>query len=372
MCGLVHGKRKNGYPIANAILKRFDKQRSRGTEGFGYVSVENGYIKNVVRAETETEIKKRLKNEKASEILFHHRRPTSTPNYKELAHPIVVKNKLLDYDYYIIHNGVIRNSHELKRKHEEKGFEYQTEMTEITTTKIKIGEKTYSKESSLVTKFNDSEALATELALFFDGKKGTIDTQGAVAFIAYQTRKDGKVIKMHYGKNTINPLTVENNGDLYFIRSEGGKYELESNRIITLDYETGERTVKVVDVGKGYSYQNWNKKNETSTPALPARKEVKEPEDLEDDKDYYWSEDHLASVREEIICLKVDLEDCDNHLEAYPEEDDIPPKEINDYIYWTQYKDEVEDKLEEKEQMANSIMDYLEYMKPATHPMGFS
>ena len=100
--------RSDGLPASKPVQRRYTAQKSRGVRGFGYIAVENGKIKRVVRSTTEAGIERELKQETASEILFHHRLPTSTPNVEDSTHPIVIKNKLLKYM-----RSSIRFSHEL-------------------------------------------------------------------------------------------------------------------------------------------------------------------------------------------------------------------------------------------------------------------
>lgn len=371
MCGLVQGKRKGNFPIANAVLKRYENQKSRGTEGFGYIAVKDGYIKSVERAETEDEIRKKLEKETSNEILFHHRRPTSTPNYEELAHPMVIKDDCFKHDYYIIHNGIIRNASELKEEHEKLGIKYQTELLEIKKTVAKTKTKERVSETVYTHKFNDSEALAVELALYFEGKKDAIDAMGAVAFIGYETDKKGKVLKMHYGRNT-NPLMIEENGDLFFLRSEDGNDDIEKDTITTVDYITGHTVTNNIEIGN-YTYQVPRQRepqlpNFDGTPDyLPSGKE----HERETDYDYYYSKHHLEDVKEEITCLEQDIEDCVTWLDKYPEGRSIPNQELDSFLFYTEYKEECEDKLKEKQEYANSIMEYLDYTK-TNKSIGFS
>lgn len=93
MCGIVYVRRHDGKPAAKSVRKRYHNQKARGTEGFGYVAVQNGRVVSVARAQTEHEIMQKLEQETADEILFHHRMPTSGPNVEEMAHPILVEHK---------------------------------------------------------------------------------------------------------------------------------------------------------------------------------------------------------------------------------------------------------------------------------------
>jgi len=256
MCGIVFGRRKDNKPISKSLFKRYIKQKSRGSNGFGYVAIENGYIKGVKRFETQEQVKKELDKEDSSEILFHHRLPTSTENLRDLNHPIVVKNKLLKKHYYVVHNGVISNDQELREKHEKLGFEYTTKL------EVKETKKTRNAEYEVVDEFyNDSECLAIEVALMLEEKQQAIETKGTVAFICIQTNKRGKVEKIHYGRNSGNPLTYENIDDnIEFIKSVGQGEEMSEYVLFSEDYETGETTSteKVIANTYGYAQEKYS------------------------------------------------------------------------------------------------------------------
>lgn len=234
-------------PVGKAVLKRFHKQRERGKEGFGFLTIDKGKISGIHRFEKEAESNLALGDCKSSTILFHHRIPTSTPNYKDMTHPIVVKNKMLDKDYYVIHNGVLQNEDDLKAKHEAMGFVYTTAMREISIVETISGRTEHIEEM-----YNDSEALAIELALYLDGKQTTIDTRGTVAFICVEADKKGNVLNIHYANNGMNPLVIEDNRDLLFIKSTGDGVKVDSNELLTIDYITGKKTFKIVDIGLKY------------------------------------------------------------------------------------------------------------------------
>lgn len=247
MCGVLFARRRDKHPVKKALLKRYNAQAARGRKGYGYIAIDNGVVRDVQRFETEFEAEKAVKNESASEILFHHRMPTSTPNEKDMTHPIVVKNKELASDYYVIHNGVLRNENTLKLKHEALGYEYTTHREVITTIKTK-----HNKKETTTVSFNDSEAFAIELARFLDGKSDKIDAVGTISFICLETDHKGKVLSIHYGHNSGNPLVIENNGDLFFIKSEGNKDDemVPTDRLFTMDYKTGSLTAREVAIGR--------------------------------------------------------------------------------------------------------------------------
>lgn len=215
MCGIVYVNRKDGRSAVKSVKKRYRKQRLRGVEGFGYVAIKDNKIVSYKRAPTEHEILELLDKETAPEILFHHRFPTSTPNMEEQAHPILVSNGIFDFDYYVVHNGVIRNPFLRKQEHDKMKIPYSTELTPLW--KATSG-KSYYADSNI--KFNDSEALAVDTALALEGKLPGIDAEGAAAVIALKV-KDGVVVDRIVYRNHGNPLKYDNNKHMVTIASQG-------------------------------------------------------------------------------------------------------------------------------------------------------
>lgn len=269
MCGLIYAKRRDNRSAVKSLLKRFEQQKGRGTQGFGYIVIKNGVIHDIKRAKFESHIKEFLKEDNdAHEILFHHRFPTSTINLEEMTHPIVVKNDLLEYDYYVIHNGVLTNEDELKKEYDKMGFVYTTAIKKKTV--VEVAGRTIVEEEE--DGFNDSESFAIDLALYLDDKKNTIDSRGSIAFICLQTYKDGRVKSIHYGRNEGNPLVVEDNGDLLFLKSSGSGEDIEENTLFTIDYATGNLSSKEVKIGS--RYVNWaGFGRNTETTYLPTPEE---------------------------------------------------------------------------------------------------
>lgn len=262
MCGIVFVSREKGQKANNMIEKRYEAQKNRGTQGFGYVGLDKNFkVVSYERSETEEDIMKKLDGEKATTILFHHRMPTSTPNIVEASHPILVSSEMLDYDYYAVHNGIITNDDELKLKHEKMGFTYQTELTKQILTKKGAVRSAY-------TVFNDSEALAHELALVLDGEKADIEIKGSVAFIVLKVRKsDQQCISVHYGRNFSNPLKVfEIDKDYWTLTSEGDGVQIRANEIHTINFLTDEYSSEVKAIGE--ATKSWDIHNHT-TPTTP-------------------------------------------------------------------------------------------------------
>ena len=228
MCGIAMGFSKKGKRISKSIMKRYLDQKHRGSQGFGYVAFykdgKGGKI-SVGRSTEEPEIRTQIMNEHSSMIMFHHRFPTSTPNVVEATHPIYVSHDELDYDYFVVHNGVVRNATELRTKHENLKYVYNTVIeTELVThhTSKKTGAK-YFTSGTKTEKFNDSEALAIEVARLLDGMTSSIDAVGTIAIIAWKINKEtGKLVSISYGHNSGNPLTIADTSDSFFLTSMGG------------------------------------------------------------------------------------------------------------------------------------------------------
>lgn len=218
MCGIVYVQRKDNKSAVRQALKRYQAQKGRGSEGFGYVAVkQSGNVTDSHRFMFEHEMITSLNKTKHQHLLVHHRFPTSTPNVPESAHPIKVSHKELQYDYIVTHNGVLQNDEELKEKHNKLGYPYTTELQcTYTTPKHKI--------YSAGAQWNDSEALAIELARNIEGLIERVEARGTIAYLVLQVEKTtGKAIALYYGTNGGNPLCLTVNKDYIVIASEGGK-----------------------------------------------------------------------------------------------------------------------------------------------------
>jgi hypothetical protein len=70
--------------------------------------------------------------------------------------------------------------------------------------------------------FNDSEALAIELALVIEGKTSEITANGSIAFVVLQVDKETQKTKaMYFGRNFGSPLIMEKNRKFLTLKSEG-------------------------------------------------------------------------------------------------------------------------------------------------------
>lgn len=261
MCGIAYVKRKE-FGSVRPLIKRYDEQKSRGQEGYGFVAIDDGCVVAYERHEFWSGILPKLmewKN-KAKEILFHHRYPTSTDNIAEQAHPIVVDNPILKSKYYVVHNGVIHNDNEAKKRHEEKGFIYTTEAFQKTVYEFKDG-RNVSIESG-ETKYNDSECVAIEFALWNEGLiENQIDLRGSIALVAMEVeRNTEKVIAVHFGHNYGSPLKMWTSGQKFtsYINDIATAEELLSKvfdeEMVTITSESTSSNSISLDEDRIYSY----------------------------------------------------------------------------------------------------------------------
>lgn len=322
MCGLLYAKRLDNRSVVKPLLKRYEHQKNRGTQGFGYMVVKDGRLVDLRRAKYEYYIKEFLNAEKdAPEILFHHRMPTSTENLEEVTHPIVVENDSLDYSYYVIHNGVLQNEDELKTLYESLGFKYTTDITKRTT--IEVAGKVTKEETTVG--YNDSESFAIDLARFLDGDTKELISVGSIAFICYQTYKDGRIKAIHYGRNSGNPLIVEDNNDLFVIKSSGSGKEIDEDKIFSIDYATWKTTETEIAVGKTYQ-QKMGFGSKDKYPELPERTGIRDDnvpvvnygEEDESVISFYTSQERKNEVEEEIRQLSADIQFSREELKNYP------------------------------------------------------
>lgn len=221
MCGIVYRKSLINSNIARDVLNMYKNQRSRGTEGFGFYIPDR---KRIVYNTQEQGIVKTLKRTTATEMLFHHRMPTSTDNVLNACHPFRIElNKNI---YVIVHNGYLSNENELKKEHDSKGYKYRSIQPDG--------------------RFNDSESLAYDIALFLEGEQTELKSKGAIAFIAI---RNGQTI--YFGRNAQSPLVYNLNDRHLTIRSEGKGIDCETNQLYI--YENNQITKEPLEIPE-YSY----------------------------------------------------------------------------------------------------------------------
>lgn len=238
MCGLIAAfntdpKKKNKTektgPVNEFIINQYEDQHGRGTQGFGIIRIDKNQKIEVDRATEPVKFLLDLYQSPSKMIIAHHRMPTSTENKMSQTHPMYVANELLTHSYLVVHNGVVGNAEELKTKHETLGFKYTTEHTE------KYGGTYPGYPGRTEVKFNDSEALAIELALFIEGKIHTIGTFSNAAFIIVQIDKTViNASKIFYGRRG-NPLMMSKTRGSLRLSSEGSGNEVEEGHLYSFD-----------------------------------------------------------------------------------------------------------------------------------------
>lgn len=241
MCGLIGVFAKKNGNVTGRVVELYQKQKKRGSSGFGFLAINGDEIIASGRAKDENSIRSQLKRTPASGILFHHRFPTSTENTLGTTHPIFVSNKELEFDYYVSHNGVIRNHHLLKSKHEILGYQYRTLHKNKTVVEYQDG--SVEEVSSGVESYNDSECFAIEIARQIDGVTEKSDIIGAAAFWAVKLVKGtNKIIDVMYGTNSGRSLKEFNYRKHYGFSSETG-VDVANMYIYHLNLKNGKKTL---------------------------------------------------------------------------------------------------------------------------------
>lgn len=229
-------------------MQIFDKQRGRGTQGFG---VYDGQEDNLVHASKEESILKWLTKYDSNMLLFHHRFPTSTVNVKRAAHPFATKDFFGDTEYILVHNGVMRNENDRYDEHVKLGIQYQSLLEDGS--------------------FNDSEALLWDLALHLEGDLKEFESIGRLAFVCIK-REKGQITKLYFGRNG-SPLNMYRDKNGIALSSEGPGEPINTHKLYTWHYKSKRLTTKDMRFpeflpyrGGAYEYHP----QPSTTPALPA------------------------------------------------------------------------------------------------------
>lgn len=280
MCGIVYAHDFGGNPVNNGILQQFDLQRRRGTQGFGLF---DGQEKHIVRAANEDRILNWLVKYDSNLIMFHHRFPTSTVNVKKAAHPFSTKDYFGKTQYILIHNGVIRNSKELRPEHEKKGIKYQSLLDDGT--------------------FNDSESLLWDFALYNEGEQKDMKVYGRMAFVCVKLVK-GELDRLYFASNNLtgSPLKLKRDKKGIALSSEGPGDLIDIDTLYTWNYKLKRLTNRrlfIREYDKSWSYG----KGSTYTPSAYTKDESdayqrwlkgRSPSFSQDDeKAGNWLGDHL-------------------------------------------------------------------------------
>lgn len=303
MCGLIWHRQRNGKSAAKKVRKIYHNQDQRGQQGFGFIEITGDSVGELKRFQYEKETLHALYPTEATEILFHHRIPTSTPNIPESNHPIPVQHKSLKYDYYVIHNGVVSNTKVLREKYEKMGFTFTTTVRKLWATSTM---KTYGTTDE--EKTNDSEFLAIDLALAIEQEKEALDSEGSIAFIALQMEKGSKkAVKLFYGHNYRSPLLLEITDFLMTLSSAGRGDNVPEHRLHSIDYATGLiEDIRDLEIGNLY---HGRKTTPTVTHTTPASNtgfkskiwdattgKFKENDPFDDYDQEYWEKKYGANL----------------------------------------------------------------------------
>lgn len=285
MCGIIAVIRKDGVSASRQTLKRYHKQKTRGQQGFGYVALRIDGIIEHRRFQWEVDALSAIESLAHPTILFHHRFPTSVLNIAETAHPIKVSHESLKHDYYVLHNGWITNASALRDEHLKMGFKYTTDVM----TTYKACGIVYNG----TIEFNDSEALAIELALTIEGKQEVAKATGSVAHITLQVDKHtNKAVAMFYGTNGGNQLTLVDDTDSFVLASEGGR-AIVADTTYRRDMVTGD-TVIMADINL-IPHKTYKAPTTYDSTYAATSKETQE--------DVIWStwEEELSELEDQII-----------------------------------------------------------------------
>ena len=231
MCGILFQQSSDRSPVNGSVIANYIRQRSRGTQGFGFaflnseggVSVkrdtgEEGIIEDAVRCLSHC-------------VMFHHRMPSSTGNTLESTHPFRVACG--DSLFYVVHNGIISNDDELFKYHTDLGISYVS---------YEGGGKHARAE------FNDSEALAWDIALTLKGGQPGLRAKGMNAFIVMEADKDNRLKLVHFAHNFSAPLKVRLDDSGILLGSETPGEAVKTDTLYTFDPKTmkvDEREFKV-------------------------------------------------------------------------------------------------------------------------------
>ncbi|MFA7301786.1 MAG: hypothetical protein WC069_05770 [Candidatus Shapirobacteria bacterium] len=258
MCGIIaafNTNPKRKIESANDfVIDQYQEQFERGTRGFGIIRIDKKREIEIDRACEPTKFLMDLYTKKSNMIIAHHRTPTSTENKLNQTHPMYVSDKSLKHDYLVVHNGIVGNTKELHDKHEKLGFIYNTEYSR----ELDYPNYTYKQD-----KWNDSESIAIEIALFIENKTEEIEMDNNAAFIVLQLEKKTlKAKEVFFGRNGIGScLNMSKSKGKLRISSEGEGEEVEVNKLFSF---------KVADIKMKLSKRDMEfKKKEVEKPITP-------------------------------------------------------------------------------------------------------
>lgn len=221
MCGIVYNYNFGGETASNRVLKQYKRQIHRGTTSYGFALPD----KHVMSWKVDyKDIVKALRRTVNPEILFHHRLSTSTADRPTACHPFSTKD-VFETEFVGVHNGMLRNEHELYEKHKERfGIRYVSDNG---------------------TDFNDSEAYIYDLASYFSGITDGIEMTGYGAFILVEYDKEThQRLRLHFGttNTTSAPLKVHLTENHLDVTSEGKGWAVQADTHYIYDYADNKLT----------------------------------------------------------------------------------------------------------------------------------
>lgn len=259
------------------MLDQFDKQKHRGRLGFGLYDRDYGHI---VKSPKERKALSWLARYPSSEIMFHHRYPTSTENTKSAAHPFSTRKFFKGVNYILVHNGQVSNAWELKKAHDELGIVYSSLQADG--------------------RYNDSEALLWDVSLYLQGKQDEMKAKGTIAFICMALYTDKTKDTLYFARNT-NPLNMFfNKKKGLFLSSEGKGAPILAHKLYSFKYLNKHMEYKELLIPTNY------------VPTPPAKEPYKYslPNHADYSDDEYWErwaaqaatkEAHEAELRDRLM-----------------------------------------------------------------------
>lgn len=235
MCGIMFVKNLADSGRINDLARViYEGQKGRGSEGFGVVALSADYH-YTNKWVCEADFLNNLAGLDYSEMMIHNRFPTSTENRLDSCHPFVIKTggKI----YSVIHNGVIWNAEELRKKHVKTGIRYASW-------------KAYS--------FNDSEALAYEFVKYLINGS-VIEAKGSCALMCLvQDEATGRAERMYFYRNESNPIKMIKTGSVLVLSSEGGGDMVKVDTLFAYDYNLKEIIeIGTLKIDSGRSWDKW-------------------------------------------------------------------------------------------------------------------
>lgn len=296
------------------VWSQFEKQKSRGIDGFGVF--DGNHIFKTPKLKKMRGWMRNNRND-SNFLMFHHRWPTSTVNVARAAHPFSTGEYFGKTQYILIHNGTITNNKALHENHKKLGIRYSSTLDNGS--------------------FNDSEALLWDMALYLEGKQEKLESYGGIAFVCAKL-VDDKITNLYFGRNFGRPLHMYKEREGLILSSEGVGEDITEHTLYTYNWDAHRVTKKALRIPSfdpSYSWDNNSYNRPKYQPALaPALPKPKtnypvpydrrysgsySGQDILDPVDYTnWEEDRELYIPKEGVDYYID----DNDEIVYFESDD--------------------------------------------------